>query len=209
MEKISLYDLLSILLPGSLLTLFIEMMSKDLNFGFENIELSYYFSLTVFLSSAIFLGSIINILTRKLLKFYKRIGLYKPLHKIYKQIHKDSEIISYYDSLMDKYPKKYSFEEKIIHIWDKIYYKLEANEKIAVPKTFQSFYFFFRNFFTLSLILLIPVIFMIIYKWFTLKYTIILIVIFVSAPLNIFAGNWNRTKMVVRMFWTYYSLYKK
>ena len=76
MEKISLYDLLSILLPGALLTLAIEVIINDFGLKIDSLETNNYFKLTLFLSSSIYIGSLINISTKKLLKIYKNLCLY-------------------------------------------------------------------------------------------------------------------------------------
>jgi len=207
MEKLSLYDFLSVLLPGSLLTLFLLFFVRDLGVDFKQIELNQYFSLMVFLSFSIFLGSIINILTRSLLdKPYKAIGLYEPISKIYSKFSKGKLLEPYYEEMMNKLSPEKDFDEKIEDVWAKIYYTLEANNKIAVPKSFQSFYFFFRNFFTLGLLLLIPAVIMLCYYQFNYYlYTLILTILIMV--LSIFSAKWNRKKMVERMFWTYYVLY--
>jgi len=92
---------------------------------------------------------------------------------------------------------------------------LEANKQINVPKNFQSFYFFFRNFFTLGLLVLtltiVVYIIDLLYQPFhleTVKYIYLIVVSVFVIIVSIIAANWNRKMMVKRMFWTYYSLYK-
>jgi len=208
MEKISLYDLLSILLPGSLLTLYIMIVANDFNINLHEPELNQYFLLTIYLSVSIVLGSAINLLTRMLLEnVYKKTWLYTPMQKLYKEMKKNQFIEEFYNNWF-KMLGQISFEKKIETIWDEIYYYLEANEKISVPKSFQSFYFFFRNFFSLTVLLLIPTLVMFLYKWYSLKYTLILTVLIITMIVSIFAAAWNRKMMATRMFWTYYTLNK-
>jgi len=208
MEKISLYDLLSVLLPGALLTLAIEVIAIDLGFDIEALEVNNYFKLTIFLSSSIFIGSLINIFTRKLLWLYKKFGLYTPIKKIYKSS-TDLELIKpFFKEKMNSLEFDSSKKENIEQLWSVVYYELEATEKINSPKAFQSFYFFFRNFFSLGAILLIPLILLTICHWYSAKYLFLLIIDVLGIIFSISAAKWNRIKMVERMFWTYYSLHK-
>ena len=99
--------------------------------------------------------------------------------------------------------------EPIDFIWSTIYYELEAKEQISSPKTFQSFYFFFRNFFTIGVLLLIPAAFSFKVIGFNIEYLMLITTIITSILLSIYAGRWYRAKMVERLLWTYYSLNKK
>ena len=207
MEKISLYDLLSILLPGAILTLAIEVMATDFGLKINNLEINNYFKLTLFLSFSIFIGSFINILTRKSLKIYKKIGLYTPLKTIYKS----STEIELIKPFLKKKMNSLAFdskEEKLEQLWSVVYYELEATGKISSPKAFQSFYFFFRNFFTLGVILLALLIIQMSVICFSPKYIFLCSINILGIFLSISAARWNRVKMVERMFWTYYSLNK-
>lgn len=209
MEKISLYDLLSVLLPGAILTLSIEMLMLNLGFEYDSVATNQYFSLTIFLSFSIFLGSLINISTRGLLKIYRKIGLYTSIYQIYEQAQALNTIKPFYKKLMDKLcSDDCSKEQKVEQLWSEIYFELEATEKIGSPKSFQSFYFFFRNFFTLTILLYIPLIIVIIINWISFKYLIFLAVNILGTFLSVYAGKWYRERMVERMFWTFYSLNK-
>ena len=208
MEKISLYDLLSILLPGSLFTLFLILIFKELGYNINEPELDQYFSLTIYLSSSIFFGTAINILTRTSLKIHRFFGLYTPIHELYKKHIKGEKIIHYYKKKMQKLPDNMSFKDKIEEVWDDIYFTLESTGNISVPKNFQSFYFFFRNFFTLGIILIIPEIILYCINDLQTKYLIIIGITLLTILISILAASWNRKMMVKRMFWTYYSLYK-
>lgn len=210
MDKLSLYDLLSILLPGSLLSLFLVMLFNDFGYDLDGFELNDYFWLTIYLSSSFFLGSTINILTRSILgfKLYQKFGLYTPIHEIYEKASHNNQLKPFYDSFDIPQGDKMSHQERSGYIWDEIYYDLEATDKISVPKSFQSFYFFFRNFFTLGLFLLLPTIALGLAHWFTAKYIILFIIILFAMGISVFAASWNRKMMVSRMYWTYYSLHK-
>jgi len=207
MEKISLYDLLSILLPGALLTLAIEVIINDFGLKIDSLETNNYFKLTLFLSSSIYIGSLINISTKKLLKIYKKIGLFTPLKTIYKS----STELELIKPFLKKKMNSLAFDskkEKLEQLWSVVYYELEATGKISSPKAFQSFYFFFRNFFTLGIILFLPLLFQLMFHCFSPKYIFLCSINVLGLFLSISAAKWNRVKMVERIFWTYYSLNK-
>jgi hypothetical protein len=212
MEKLSLYDLLSVLLPGALLTLFIEFIAMDYGLDLKSLKFNQYFILTIFLSSSIFLGSLINILTRVFFKFYRKIGLYTSVFKIYNKSKSLNQIQYYFDDMLKKINPKHlttdTKHQRIENLWSEIYYELEATEKIKTPKAFQSFYFFFRNFFTLGIILFIPLIIQNLLFWFSIKYAVLFGINIIGIFISLFAGKWYRERMVERMFWTYYSLHK-
>jgi len=225
MEKISLYDLLSILLPGAIFTLFIEFLFFQFNWHIDNYEVNEYFKLTIFLSSSIFFGSIINIFTRAMLNgFYKKISLYTPMYKIFKKIFTKDTILAkkYFDVKLVEIGNKLgdtnieidNLDDKTYHkyievLWDEIYFELESNNKIKVAKDFQSFYFFFRNFFTLGLLLLFVLIVLTI-VWYNTKHVFAYLLGFdvIMMILSIISAKWNRKQMAKRLFWTYYSLHK-
>ncbi len=210
MDKLSLYDLLSILLPGSLVSLFLVMIFNDLGYDLVGFELNDYFWLTIYLSSAFFLGSAINILTRSILgfKFYRKFGLYAPIHELFEKASANNQLKSFYDNFDVPNVDKKNREKRTAYIWDEIYFSLEADNKISVPKSFQSFYFFFRNFFTLGFILLVLMIAPVLIHGFTKKYFILLGVILLGMAISVLAAKWNRKMMVSRVYWTYYSLHK-
>lgn len=209
MEKISLYDLLTILLPGALLTLIIQLIFKDLGLKFVGLEVDQYFALTIFLSSSIFLGSSLNFLTEKLLSKLRKVGLFTEIETLYPKIKQTPDFVNFYNTMVknDLLRLKAAERHEVFEeLWSKIYYYLEANEKITTPKAFQSFYFFFRNFFILGFLLIIPFGVLIFVFSSPEKYILLSIINLLAVILSIYAGRWNRFKMVERMFWTYYML---
>jgi len=206
MEKISLYSLLSVLLPGAILTLLIDLFLKNVGIDLSNYEFNNYLILTVFLSTSIFIGSLIDVLTRNMLGKYRRIGLNTPIYTYYKEDKFLAQIKPFINADMQKRYKA-TDEGAIEQYWSLIYYDLEAKGNITVPKSFQSFYFFFRNFFTLGWLMAIMIIVLLLIKYdnmllLILSATIIMMII------SVFVGRWYRKKMIERTFWTYYSLYK-
>ncbi len=210
MEKFSLYTFLSILLPGAVFILYIEyVVSHIFVVDFSAFKPDPFLSIVLNLSVAVFFGSLIDALTRNLLFVYKFTHLFKPLSRIYPVFEaKKKSFIPFYQKWMDKLPASLSTHDKIEIIWNEIYYYLEANDHIAVPKSFQSLYFFFRNIFTLAGIIIIISSFLLFGNFTFIQYSLITGISLVVMILSIIAGSINRVLMVERMFWTYYSLKK-
>jgi hypothetical protein len=210
MEKVPFFDLLTILLPGALLTIVIQLFTNEFSIDLLDIETNQYFALTVFLSSSIFLGSLLGFISEQLLPVLRRVGLYTPIAKLYPKMQKIDIVSGFYGKMMEKIESdsevELSFHEKIERVWTQIYFYLEANEKIGTPKSFQSFYFFFRNFFTMCLILLLPLCILIYFSGQNDNYILLSIINVFAIILSILAGRWNRKKMVDRVFWIYFSL---
>jgi len=99
--------------------------------------------------------------------------------------------------------------------YDRMYYELEYENKIENPKTFQSFYFFFRQLVTacLLLLLLIGILQVVILIpssgliqpkasdsiWFA-------ICLLISLILSAILARWYRKRMVMKMYWAYFTL---
>jgi len=210
MEKVPFFDLLTILLPGALLTLAIQLFASEFYIPSIHIEMSQYFMLTIFLGSSIFLGSLLNYITELILPFLRKIGIHTPIEKLYPKINKNLIINDFYEKMKNEISSVFkddpSEHDKIEGVWSIIYFYLEVNEKNGAPKTYQSFYFFFRNFFTLCTFLLVPLTVFIFTSADSEKYIVLSIINFIAIILSVFASRWNRMKMVERVFWNYYSL---
>lgn len=213
MEKLSLYDLLSFLLPGAVAaTLLYFGFLENQHFDFSKIN--DQLASVIFIAVSFFIGSIIHFaFDIKPFKVLIRIlGLYEKIPDIYYQ--NKIELKSYVkETFIEdlKQFEKYGIKDdsnKIEHLWSKIYYKLEAEEKITTPKSFQSFYFFFRNIASICIITIVVAAIMVIIKGISDTRIITLVIAFIVLVLSILAGRMHRRKMVDRMFWTYYSLYK-
>jgi hypothetical protein len=103
--------------------------------------------------------------------------------------------------------KKVEFE-RIERLWSEIFYEMEAKDQIKIPKSYQSFYFFFRNFFTLSIILILFITLIQIFYYKPHLLALMLSANIIALITSYIGAKWNRKKMIERMFWTYYSLYK-
>jgi hypothetical protein len=104
----------------------------------------------------------------------------------------------------------YKLQDKF---YSKAYYQLEYLEKISVPKTFQSFYFFFRQLATGLLLVIVLLFILSIISWFNVfnlhqpNFQIIpwlwfgLISTFL---LSVSHARWYRSRMVFKLYWHYY-----
>ena len=213
MEKLSLYDLLSFLLPGAVactLFYFRFLVPMDIDFSKVNDQLE----MVIFIAISFFVGSLIHYsFELKLFEvLIKKLGLYQRISNIYNSPKVDIQVYvkeAFKDDFLEfaKLGVKDS-SEQIEHFWSKIYYKLEAEDKITTSKSFQSFYFFFRNIATLSIITIIIELISSLFTRFKAHEIPVIIIAIVVLVLSTMAGRMHRRKMVSRMFWTYYSLYK-
>ena len=98
--------------------------------------------------------------------------------------------------------------------YDLMYYELEHFDKISYAKTFQSFYFFFRQLVTVfSTILLISIGIYLFRNLLRLEYWAdhycFIIKFVVGCLLMIFTcvqlAKWYSKRMVLKMYWAYYS----
>lgn len=207
MDKLSLYNLLSVLLPGALLSFIIKLLLESHGFILNSLENQAFFSVFIYSSTSLFLGSLINILAIVCEKFLTRIGLHDSIEKIAQNYQTTTAIKAFIDQELKKTEEETEYNQ-YESLWSEMYYNLEANDKISIPKDFQSFYFFFRNFFMLGLIVLTLLVLQMVIIGISTFYITLFITCIVVSLLSIIAGRWYRKKMVERLFWTYYSLYK-
>ena len=59
MEKLTFFDLMTIILPGALFTMILQITLKDTVISFDDFSSNTYYALTIFLSLSIFMGSLI------------------------------------------------------------------------------------------------------------------------------------------------------
>jgi hypothetical protein len=158
---------------------------------------------------AIFLGAMVHILSFKILKVYRIIGLYKSTFNIYKESDHLSPIKKTIEqNVRIKFGKSEtdSINEKEFGLfYDIVYYKLEAMDKIETARSFQSFYFFFRNFFLTSLIaIIILMAYSIICALPPFFWELLCAIVFMLL-VSWYAAIWYRVKMTEKMLWAYYS----
>lgn len=217
MDKFSLYEFLSFVVPGFIALQIVEFYNSSVfeQANLLNFESDIQESFVLFCLS-LFAGIFIHIITFKLIKYkwYKQI-IYKPIQDISLKVEEIKKIMPF---LNEEYNKIKKHEEKDIkgkdtapNIFDFAYYFLETNNKITPAKNFQSLYFWFRNMFTLILITIGITLLLCIGSffieeildkttvlfWFLTKIIAITIIV---VPI----ANWLREKMVTKIFWSYY-----
>lgn len=217
MDKLSLYELLSFVVPGFLLIKLIEFYYINVFEGNSFINSDNISENLFLLCISLVLGIIIHVFTNLVIlkiKFLSNI-IFIPISnirlsdyskKVIPFLNKDYKLTKGHKATIHKKDKPSSY------LFDFAYYYLEVNGKIAQAKNFQSLYFMFRNFFTINIInILISTLFIIyfIYKNDNsnqLKYTIFLLGgLIVTLPIIIYVARWLRVKMVERVFESYYA----
>lgn len=162
MEKLSLIDFLSLLLPGFLFVYAIRMMIQfvcpnGLVFQTENLSLENF---GLMFCSSIFIGVCLHRITLWLsrTKLYKFLGVFQPVatyffnNKILKDPHakaffkKDLKQCVGFEFEKKNPTKNTPLEKRLIdRYFDYMFYHLEIHHPHNRMYQFQSFYFFFRN----------------------------------------------------------------
>jgi hypothetical protein len=232
MEKFSLYDLLSVLFPGVIL-LYMLNMTRELFCLFPLYELTDKWEILIVM--AVMVGGVIYVvsflLTSKFKWFYKRIGVYQPVCNLYQKagIHHITGATlnkranewygeDIYFSQQEYEPmaedKKMEICNRQDEFYDRMYYQLDYEGKLTTPKSFQSFYLFFRNVFVatvisigifiiLYLINVIPIFnFATVDNGKALMIFLLLLFFFIGSN---FIARWYRKRTVAKMYWYFYT----
>ena len=215
MSKLSLYSLLAVLLPGALFSFLINIILIDS--GIDIINLSNNntsTNLALFLCASIFFGGLIHMLTMKMVNqkkynLYAKLGMYQNVINIYTKSSEMAFTQPFFKNLCKtrfNNTHEDSLEQEGEKLYNWMYYSLEVNNNISIPKAFQSFYFFFRNLFTTCLLLLIPITSALLFNPLKTKYIIITVALLITATISVWLAIWYRKNMVQKMFWSYFSL---
>lgn len=218
MDKLSIYEILSFVVPGfvaiEITNLYsVHVFGAAALFTTDNIG----DSLKLFCAS-LFLGVVIHVLTFKLFfRWEWYVNKVFPKTQEIKYTGFTRQIIPFLNKEYERIKqhgtdKKFDENVPAENLFDFAYFYLEANDKIASAKNFQSIYFWFRNLFTICLILLPVSTVILIYtavatfdsvsvKNAALMIGITLIAMFVIVPV----ARWLRIKMVDRVFGGYYA----
>ncbi|MFJ1262919.1 CRISPR-associated protein Csx27 [Capnocytophaga canis] len=212
MDRLSIYELLSFVVPGVIM---IELINFSAEYVFGKDRLITAENLSdglLFFAIALFIGCLIHIITFRLIKrkWYKKLAC-TPMDKM----KNDEYITEILPDLKEIYRanKGIPMTENISNesVFDTAYYYLEAQGKISQAKNFQSIYFLFRNIVTLSLFVLpVSVIFFLASLFMkdcllSLKIIGIIIGTFVLGGLSSIVAQWFRVKMTDRIFGLYYA----
>lgn len=218
MDKLSLYELFSFVIPGGIALHLLNWCSINiLQMGtvFSINDLSS--SLTVLLC-ALFIGVLLHLLTFSLFMKYKSYNLI--IYKSVQEINFDKYTSSIIPFLNKEYEhSKQHAIEKIVnynipaqYLFDYAYYYLEVNGKNTQAKNFQSLYFFFRNLFTLSIVAIILLVIALLYSALSslgvsvILKTVLYIGCFIGVMcITVPVANWLRRKMIITVFGSYYA----
>src|SRR5690606_4489569 len=151
MDKFSLYELLSFIIPG-FTAIAIFKLIFNLIFGCSVFEFSEnnFIIILLLTSIALCLGVLLQIISFRILdwkrfKWFREI-VYQSADKIKSKSNHLSKIFPYLNERNEKIGKHHVQNElSIDDIFHMAYYYLETNEKIGPTKNFQSLYFWLRN----------------------------------------------------------------
>lgn len=220
MDKLSLYEILSFVVPGFVAIKVAEFFNSSFleNEKWFNYESKFEESLVLFLLS-FFVGILVHIITFRFISI-KKMKWYRSL------IYKTPQEISSKDRFIQKTipflnndylaTKKHDEDlpmpnEAAYNLFDYAYHYLEINDKVATAKNFQSMYYWFRNMFTICLItFFITLIFIILTYIYDFnseapkKLYWFLFIIIIFGIMLIPSTQWLRKKLVEKVFWAYY-----
>lgn len=210
MDKLTLYEIFSYLVPGYFLLYFADYFSTNVLGCFPFLDIQDSVEKNIFnLLLAIFLGISFHMVSF----FFKEKKIIKKL--IYQEVDdyvNKKEDLQNIREFIKTYLQKNSFT--ISDYFDVAYYYLEVNDKITFAKNFQSIYFLLRNVFSIGLVLL--VLQLVIcgfsffgwysYDWYAavwyFLFTLFLLFVLIK-PAQFYRG-----KMIDRILWSYYSILK-
>lgn len=232
MEKFSLYDLLGLILPGTVLIFMLDIARNIFNI-LPNFVVSDSWEIIILFS--IILGSILYVLgfvLVKKIKFFNRIfGIFihvtdsflkiKRLILLNNILNKQANVwydrdIYYsnkeYNVLSDS--EKTEIRDLQDEFYDRMYYELEYENKMEVPKTFQSFYYFFRQLFIACIFSIIAVVLLVgisyLPFWQLSKPSLSILIYYLTgvsilSVLSVLLARWYRDRMVMKMYWAFYT----
>ena len=227
MNKFSLYEILSFIVPGFLLISIVEFYNQHIfsNETLFDIESDIEKSI-IYLLLSLFFGLGIHILT-----FYitrnsnKKIRIFKWFNFIafrsVKSLSKSSDfLVKIIPFLNNEYRRIREHEEEQAeegeienNLFDTAYYYLETNDVISHAKNYQSLYYLFRNMFTISILLFAFSMIIFLFSLSTLfnydEYKNALNILCVNTILLFLISImtvWLRKKFVKKILYSYYSI---
>lgn len=218
MDKLSLYEILSFLVPGFIATqlinyYYVDVFSQPNLLSNDTFNLESSFLLFIL---ALFLGILTQILTFRFLnwKWIKKLVFKSP-----QQISVENDFVqraipflnAEYKLLRKHGEKEPKPNEADAYLFDFAYLYLEVNDKVTPAKNFQSLYFAFRNVFSLCLITLFVTALTLLISFFVdlgcytiFKLKSLFFITLIITPLIIIGARWLREKLVEKVFWSYY-----
>lgn len=232
MEKFSLYDLLGLLLPGVLFLHFLGILNSlfvetDLILPDSNLGLGAYICFSIIFGASLYSASFYLI---QRIPIYSEI-LYKPTGTIYMHdyalrsqldIKLNETSLAWFGkaifvSLNEETASSKAEQDLLCKMredfYDRMYYTLELSKNNEHPKTFQSFYFFFRQLVLACIIILLfsavlyglsrlNVLSLLKPEWESLSGFISLIILILAT--SILLARWYRKRMVEKMYWSFF-----
>ena len=236
MEKFSIYDLLSLLLPGFVFIYFCNVLNTVFNLiPFLPQDSSLKIEIGIFFCLSLIAGAMLYAVNFWLIRqkwFDKPTKMYQHVAILYQNIRNKpsamndtlnkqaqdwfKQAIFYPETDWEAKSKSEKEQLKKLHdeFYDRAYYELEYLNKIDVAKTFQSFYFFFRQLataFLMIIALMIPLsVASVFVQWGDkqpcLGLQVCLFVGFSLAMLlSVGHARWYRRNMVLKLYWTYFT----
>ena len=220
MEKFSLYEILSFLLPGFVLIGIVQLYQKYV-FGFEHLLFSSdskFSESIILLCLSLFVGVLLHFFTFWILGIKKNNWINKIVKPSVKTVSENKSIQKILLFLFNEYKllnkdnsKLNGDENDIEDLFHFAYFYLETNNKISAAKNFQSLYFWFRNMFTISCVLApfsIIILAITLIKGYTCYHidsaiTIMIVNIFMLIILSPISRR-LREKFIEKIFWSFY-----
>lgn len=208
MKNFSIYELLSYLIPGflflKLLTYYLADFQLQSLSKFDGDLNNNIFFLVVSLVIGVALHRFTFII--KNWPLYRN-DVYVSIDKLKEESEELKKLIPLVEDIMKTKIGESQFDKT--YLFDIAYYYLEVNSKIGTSKSFQSFYFLFRNIYT---VLLLTSPFLLIklgttfvnYQTTTSKETLTLVSVLLLFPISVWCARFMRRKMFERVFWSYY-----
>lgn len=237
MDKFSLYDLLGLLLPGVILVWMVNLLNSFYGFlPFPIIPADWTVGIWILLCLALIAGAMLYAVNFWLVEkgkiYLKLTGIYKPVADLYLEMHPLHQIMN--GALNYKARKWYNreifFDADVFNgfglpeqeqlkalqdkYYDRMYYELDYHGKMEQAKTFQSFYFFFRQLVSVCWLLAILSVLLQLVSLIPasgLKQPpadwLVWLIIFLLAMLclSVAMARWYRKRMVKKMYWAYFT----
>lgn len=218
MDKLSLYEILSFVVPGFVAVQLFQFVSADFSVSISTTEWSVIKESLVLFSASLFFGILIHFVT---LECLIKVNIYKTyLYQSTQEIASKNPFLTsiipflndeFYKSVENTGVKRNDHTDLADNLFDFAYYDLELKDKITPAKNFQSIYFGVRNIFTLGLGFVLFILYMIGKReigWSCcVEKTILyktLICSFIVLFTSFFIARWLRKKMVEKVLWGFY-----
>ncbi len=218
LNQLSIYEFLSYFLPGFIA---VELSRLLLHYSSYPLSLGIAFSDTektlLVLAAALFAGLVLHRCTFWLLAANYKWYASSIMPSMATVVASSKDIqhllphLNEYCSQLANTPFFIDEHTTAPYFFDYAYYFLESNDKIASAKGFQSMYFFCRNIFTLSIIV-VPVLLLVMASVYFSSgvYNLAWLLIVALLLLVLFTARYSavffRIKMVERVFWNFHLL---